>query len=173
MKKYLFYISLFLFTINGYTQTNTAFLQTPCATSHQGTVGNFVISYTIGEMVLVNTWDKKNGLLITQGIMQPTVPYLLEEDNDFNAGDITIFPNPTPNIFAIQINLLLKGKINLQLFDATGKKIIEDEISVSTFQTNKYDLNKYNNGMYILKLEYKSIDGTQLKKGKYKIIKIS
>ena len=58
------------------------------------------------------------------------------------------------------------------MFDALGKKIIEDEISVLTFQTNKYDLSKYSSGMYILKLEYKSQDGTQIKKGKYKIIKM-
>lgn len=146
-------------------------LQTPCATTAQGTVGNFVISYTIGEMVLVNSF-KNNGLFITNGIYQPILPTNPLDGQVFLDGEITVFPNPTPNVLSIQYNIQQIGKMTAQLFDATGKRIIVDEIAVNSFSTKKYDISKYADGMYVLVLQYTSNDGATIKKGKYKIMKM-
>jgi Secretion system C-terminal sorting domain len=146
-------------------------LQTPCAATSQGTAGNFVISYTIGEMVLVNNY-KKNGLFITNGILQPTVAPNTQEGQVFLDGEITVFPNPTPNILSIQYNIVQVGKITAQVYDATGRRIIVDEFVINSFNTKKYDLSKYADGMYILLLQYVSDDGSNIKKGKYKVMKM-
>jgi Secretion system C-terminal sorting domain len=146
-------------------------LQTPCATSNQGTAGNFVISYTIGEMVLVSS-NKNNGLFVTNGIYQPIVPTNPVDGQVFLDGEITVFPNPTPNILSIQYNILQAGKMTVQVFDATGKKLIVDEILVNSFSTKKYDISQYASGMYVLLLQYVSNDGATIKKGKYKIMRM-
>jgi hypothetical protein len=146
-------------------------LQTPCASTAQGTVGNFVISYTIGEMVLVNNY-KKNGLFITNGILQPSVAGNTQQGQVFLDGEITVFPNPTPNILTIQYNILQVGKMTALVYDAAGRRIIADEFIVNSFNNKKYDLSQYANGMYVLLLQFVGNDGTTIKKGRYKVVKM-
>lgn len=147
-----------------------AFTETTCATSNQATIGNFSIYYTIGEMVLVND-NKIHGLFITNGLYQPVILPNPLDGQVFLDGEILIYPNPTKDFLKIQYNLLQAGKISVQLYDATGKKILAEEISNNSFYTSKYDLTKYAHGMYALVLRYVSNDGTIIKKGTYKIIK--
>jgi hypothetical protein len=146
-------------------------LQTPCSSTSQGTIGGITISYTIGEMVLVESY-KKNGLFITSGILQPTVPGNTQTGQVFLDGEITVFPNPTPNILTIQYNILQAGKMTAQVFDAAGKRLITEEFTINSFSNKRYDLSKYTNGMYILILEYTGNDGTTIKKGQYKVMKM-
>jgi hypothetical protein len=146
-------------------------LQTPCASTSQGTIGNTTISYTIGEMVLVESY-KKNGLFITSGILQPTVPGNTQTGQVFLDGEITVYPNPTPNILSIQYNILQAGKMTAQVFDAAGKRLITEEFTINSFSNKRYDLSRYANGMYILLLQYVGDDGTTIKKGQYKLMKM-
>jgi hypothetical protein len=169
MKKLIFIAIVLLGTRANYAQ-QTAVLQTACASSAQGTAGNAVISYTIGEMVLVESY-KKTGLFITSGILQPDVPANTQSGQIFFEGEITVFPNPTPNILSIQYNLLQAGKMTVQVYDATGKRIIADDFAINSFSVKRYDLSKHANGMYILLLQYVSNDGTTIKKGNYKVLK--
>jgi Secretion system C-terminal sorting domain len=146
-------------------------LQTPCASTSQGTIGGTTISYTIGEMVLVESY-KKNGLFITSGILQPSVLGNTQTGQVFLDGEITVFPNPTPNILTIQYNILQAGKMTAQVFDATGKRIITEEFIINSFSNKRYDLSRYSNGMYVLLLQYVGDDGTTIKKGQYKVMKL-
>ena len=60
-------ITLLLAVITGnllLAQNQVPEVQTPCTTAQQGTAGDVVICYTIGEMTLIDSWQK-NGLLIT------------------------------------------------------------------------------------------------------------
>ncbi len=170
MKKTLLFCVLLLLVYIANAQTSKD-IQTPCATASQGTVGNFVISYSIGEMVLVNSF-KKDGLFITNGVCQPFVAQNQLEGQVFLDGEITVFPNPTPNVLSIQYNLLQAGKMTVQLYDATGKRLLVDEIPINSFSTKKYDISRYVDGMYLLVLQYTSNDGAVIKKGKYKIMRM-
>jgi hypothetical protein len=145
-------------------------LQTPCATSNQATVGNVVVNYTIGEMVLVND-VKSTGLWVTQGIMQPDVANGIVNYSAFTDGDIKVFPNPTPDLLSVQISILKPGKMQLQLVDALGQILIADAFEVTTFLLKKYDFKKYANATYVLKLTFKSNDGIIDKRGSFKIVK--
>jgi hypothetical protein len=145
-------------------------LQTPCTTTNQATAGNIVVNYTIGEMVLVDNY-KSNGLFITQGIMQPDVPSAIINYNAFTTGEITVFPNPTPNDLSLQIGISKPGKMTLQLVDALGQIILYETFTVNTFMTKKYNLTKHSSGTYVLKVLYKSTDGQLDKIGSYKIVK--
>lgn len=170
MKK-IFFLLFFIINFNILMAQVFKDLQTPCASTSQGTVDNFVISYTIGEMVLIESY-KKNGLFVTNGILQPTLSANTKTGQIFFDGEITVFPNPTPNILVIQYNMLEAGIIMAQIFDAAGKKIITDEFIANSFSNRRYDLSKYANAVYILRLEYKSDNGITIKNGQYKIVKI-
>jgi hypothetical protein len=170
MKKYILLFA-FLISMQNLLQAQANFLQTPCATSAQNTVGNFTISYTIGEMVLVDTW-KKDGLTLTQGIIQPTIQPFDNGPGNFDVGEITVFPNPTPNDLFIRYNILQLGKLNVQLYDAVGQRLLTDEINISSFSTKKYNFSTYAGAAYMLIIQFTSADGTTSKKGKYKILKL-
>jgi hypothetical protein len=170
MKKILLSILIIIMAKISFAQSAKD-LQTPCASTSQGTVGNTTISYTIGEMVLVESY-KKNGLFITSGILQPSVLGNTQTGQVFLDGEITVFPNPTPNILTIQYNILQAGKMTAQVFDATGKRLITEEFIINSFSNKRYDLGKYANGMYVLLLQYMGDDGTTIKKGQYKVMKL-
>jgi hypothetical protein len=159
-----------LFAFVAYATTKAQTLQTPCATTNQATVGSLIVNYTIGEMVLVDNY-KSNGLFITQGIMQPDVPNGVINYSAFTSGDIIVYPNPTPNDLSIQISILKKGKMELQVYDALGQVLIKDAFEVNGFMLQKYNLTKYANATYVLKLRFKSNDGIMDKQGTYKIVK--
>jgi Secretion system C-terminal sorting domain len=169
MRKY-FLLFVLIICLQNMLQAQTRFLQTPCATTAQGTAGNFTISYTIGEMPIIDSW-KSNSLFVTNGIVQPELPKLQAEGNAFADGEINIFPNPTPGNLFLQYNLGVQGILSLQLYDAIGQRLLTDEITINSFSTKKYDLAKYASAAYILKIQFESTDGTVVKKGKYKIVK--
>jgi Secretion system C-terminal sorting domain len=169
MRKY-FLLFVLIICLQNLLKAQIKDLQTPCTTTSQGTVGNFIISYTIGEMVLVDSW-KKDGLTLTQGVLQPIVPAFDNGNNNFNTGEITVYPNPTPKDLFIRYNILQLGKLSVQLYDVLGQRLLIDEISITSFGTKKFDFSKYASAAYMLMVQFTSADGATIKKGKYKIVK--
>jgi Secretion system C-terminal sorting domain len=126
-------------------------LQTYCSTTSQGTAGNFVINYTIGEMVLVAT-NKTNGLIITQGINQPITTIADTAFECYSKAEVKIFPTPTEGQFSLQLNFLRKGKLKVKIFDALGKQLQADEFEYTTFMTKQYNIDNYPSGTYFIQL---------------------
>ncbi len=168
MKKIIFLLGIIF--LNSLVDTYAQTQQTACASSNQGTAGGVVVSYTIGEMVLVDN-AKVNGLFITQGIAQPEAPFANINFDLFTAAEIKVYPNPTPDLLSVQIGILKAGRIKLQLLTVEGQIVITDEFDVNTFMTKKYELRKFANATYLLKLDFVSTDKTMNKKGTYKIVK--
>ena len=146
-------------------------VQTPCTTSSQGAAGNFIISYTIGEMPLVQSWQS-NGLLITQGIIQPLIFIADSTYECFSQTEVKVYPNPNPGIFSLQLSLLKKGKAKTILFDAAGKLLQTDEFDYNTFTTKQYNINNLSNGLYYLQLFFTETGSSNIKKCVYSIQKI-
>jgi hypothetical protein len=169
MRKY-FLLFVLIGCLQNLSKAQGKDLQTACTAAWQGTAGNFTISYTIGEMVLVDTW-KKDGLTFTQGVLQPFFPSFDNGANNFNVGEIAVFPNPTPNDLFIRYNILQPGTLSVQLYNVLGQKLFLDEISITSFGTKKYNFSKYASAAHMLILQFTSANGTVIKKGKYKIIK--
>jgi Secretion system C-terminal sorting domain len=169
MKKY-FLLFILVICLQNVLHAQVRDLQTACATTSEKTIGNFTISYTIGEMVLIDTW-KKDGLTISQGILQPEIAPFSTGANNFATGEITVYPNPTPKELYIRYNIFLPGKLSIQLYDALGQKLLTDEITINSFGTKNYDFSKYASAAYMLMIQYTSADGATIKKGKYKVIK--
>lgn len=128
---------------------NAPSTQTTCAAASQAVAGKFVISYTIGEMPLVQSWQN-NALLITQGVLQP-VTYIVDTTNEcFTTAELKLYPNPTDGTFSIQYAMLKKGKALTVLYNTAGQKLQIDEFDYNSFLLKKYDITKYANGQYHL-----------------------
>lgn len=167
--KHLSIIAIAIFT-SQYSTAQTTYLQTPCATSAQGKAGNFIVSYTIGEMILVETKQNSN-LIITQGILQIDHGLESEDKNGmFDDGDIKVYPNPTPNLLIVKMGMLNQGKMDLQLYDMLGRLIITDQFDYIAFASKQYQLNKYAAGTYLVKLFFTS-NNNIIKKGMWKVVK--
>jgi Secretion system C-terminal sorting domain len=147
-------------------------VQTPCTTTSQGAVGNFIISYTIGEMPLIESY-KSNGLFITQGIIQPKTSIADTAYECFSQTEVTVYPNPNPGIFSLQLSILKKGTIQTNLFDATGKLLQREAFEYITFTTKKYSITQLPNAVYYLQLFFTEAGTNKAKKCVYTIQKIN
>jgi len=168
MRKLFTFFVLLSFTSNTFSQTD---LQTPCATSAQGQAGNITISYTIGEMVLVDSWKYSN-LMITQGILQPPKERVTADVDFFTSEEIKLFPNPTPDILTVQFGSLAAGRVSFALYDNTGKLMQQEEFTYTGFSSRQFNMMKYANATYLLKVIFKPNSGRE-KHGGYRIVKIS
>jgi hypothetical protein len=120
-------------------------------------------------MTLVESLQKGN-LLVTQGVLQPLLSIKEDNPGGFSPGEIKVYPNPTPNLLSVEIGLLNPGKILLQLYDATGKLLINENINYSGFTTRQYQLARYAGAAYLLRVQFQPASGN-MKQGTYKIIK--
>jgi Secretion system C-terminal sorting domain len=169
MKKLMLLLFILQVKYNSQAQ-NISNVQTPCTTSAEGKAGNFIISYTIGEMPLIQSW-KTNGLMITQGVLQP-VPFIADTVYQcFSQTEVKVYPNPTPGIFSLQLSILKKGKVQTVLFDATGRQIQADAFDYNTFSSKQYDIARLSKGVYYLQLFFKPEGSNDLKKCVYTIQK--
>ena len=171
MKKYLLLGAMLLcFWQNIFCQ-NVPGVQTPCTTSSEGKAGNFIISYSIGEMPLIQSWQS-NGLLITQGMLQPLVAIADSAYECFSQTEVKVYPNPNPGIFSLQLSILKTGKAKTILLDATGKLLQTDEFDNNTFSTKQYNISKFASGVYYLQLLFTETGSSKPKKCVYTIQKI-
>jgi Secretion system C-terminal sorting domain len=172
MKKIFFGLICFSPATLLQAQNNSPATQTACTTVAQGTAGKFVISYTIGEMPLIQSWQS-NGLMITQGVLQP-VPFIADTVYEcYGQTEVKVFPNPSPGVFSLRLSLLKKGKVKTLLFDALGKMVQINEFAYNTFSTTQYNIQNLANGMYYLQLYFTEAGSIRQKKCVYTIQKIN
>ncbi|NOT92040.1 T9SS type A sorting domain-containing protein [Ferruginibacter sp.] len=172
MKKMFFVLVSFYITSLLNAQTNTLNVQTPCTTTAQGTAGNFIISYTIGEMPLIQSWQS-NGLLITQGVLQPG-PVIADTVYEcYGRTEVKVYPNPSPGVFSLRLSFLKTGNVKTLLFDASGKLLQTNEFAYHTFSTTEYNIQQLASGVYYLQLYFTETGSTHAKKCVYTIQKIN
>lgn len=175
MKKKLIPILIAAFCLlqQSFAQTQIPGVQTPCTAAQQGTAGDITICYTIGEMPVVESLQK-NGLLISQGVMQPLKEGVASTVYDcFSQTEVKIYPNPNPGTFSLQLSLFKKGNVKTQLFDVAGKLLQTDVFDYNSFATRQYNISRMANGMYYLQLFFTEEGQTGVKKCAYTIQKIN
>jgi Secretion system C-terminal sorting domain len=172
MKKNVLFLLSLCITDFLNAQTSIPNTQTPCATSAQGTAGNFIISYTIGEMPLIQSWQS-NGLIITQGVLQP-MSFIADTVYEcYGQTEVKVFPNPNPGVFSLRLSLLKKGNVKTLLFDASGKLLQTKEFTYNTFSSNQYNIQHFPNGVYFLQLIFIETGSQKPQKCVYTIQKIN
>jgi hypothetical protein len=172
VKKYILVAGSLLFCTQISFCQNIPGVQTPCTTSSQGTAGNFIISYTIGEMPLVQSWQS-NGLLITQGIIQP-LSFIADTIFEcFSQTEVKVYPNPNPGIFSLHLSILKTGNVKTILFDAGGRQIQQEEFAYNSFVVKQYNISRLSGGMYYLQLFFTETGSSKPKKCVYQIQKMN
>jgi Secretion system C-terminal sorting domain len=171
MKK-IFFPLVLLTIIKQLPAQNIPNIQASSSTAAQGTVGDFIISYTIGEMTLVTT-QTNNGLTITQGILQPIKGIADTLYECFSQTEVRVYPNPNPGIFSLQLSIFKKGNVKLIFFDAAGKMLQQDAFDYNSFITKQYNIQKLANGQYYLQLFFTETGTSKAKKCTYTIQKIN
>ena len=168
-KNILLILMLLIFSATGYCQ------QSFTVASNSATINNMKFDYSIGEMTLVST-ERNTSIIVTQGQLQPmhsnasTSPQS-ENASTLLANQIKVFPNPTENILNIESFEDQEASINYQLFDASGKLIINKSLLWEK-GPNKViiELKSYAAGSYYLLISKPGVSGT-LENFSYKIQK--
>jgi hypothetical protein len=125
-KNILVVLTLLIFSATGYCQ------QSFSVANNSATINNLKFDYSIGEMVLVST-ERNASIIVTQGQLQPT-PFSAkgtpqaENTNVLLSNLIKVFPNPTENVLNIESYEDQDVTINYQLFDGSGKLILNKSI---------------------------------------------
>jgi hypothetical protein len=115
--------------------------------SHTTSINGIVHDYSIGEMAMVAS-EQNNNLIITQGVIQPIIASIKTKDEVIKTDLIDfvkVYPNPTKNMLSIE--LIETDNVNLQLFDALGKLILEMK---NRTQKTIIDMTSYSIGNYYL-----------------------
>ena len=168
-KNILLILMLLIFSATGYSQ------QSFTVASNSATINNMKFDYSIGEMTLVST-ERNASIIVTQGQLQPIHSNTSASPQNENASAllanrIKVFPNPTENILNIESFEDQEATINYQLFDGSGKLIINKSLLWEK-GPNKViiELKSYAAGAYYLLISKPGTTGT-LENFSYKIQK--
>ena len=88
----------------------------------------------------------EEGIIIDDLVIEGTVL----STNDFESKPVTVYPNPSKNVFNISLDNV--SKFDLILHDMTGK-VLFNEVNINNVNNNfTLDLNNFSNGIYLLKV---------------------
>jgi len=151
----------FLFLLAFTTLGLNAQMLTPTVISSTGgfsSNANGSLSYTVGEMTMVQTFSA-NGNILTQGFQQPNdnVTGLIDLTQDA-FGSFVVYPNPAVDNMWFGFQLPEAGKVQITLYDAIGQKI--SDVYHTSYDNGKIveqlNVSMYAAGMYVLTMSFVS-----------------
>jgi Secretion system C-terminal sorting domain len=130
--------------------------------------------WSFGESMAIETMSSSN-LIVTNGVLQPGThdPAKIDNTGDWGKDEIKILPNPTQNILEIDFFSKQQGKLTLSLYDASGRFLASRQFDYfGTGRIEKWNLDRYQSGTYLLNIQLDPTGNSVAKKGSYKVIKI-
>ena len=119
---------------------------------------NGSLSYTVGEMTMVQTFSA-NGNILTQGFQQPNdnITGLIDLTQD-EFGSFVVYPNPAVDNMWFGFQLPEEGKVQITLYDAIGQKI--SDVYHTSYDNGKIveqlNVSAYAAGVYMLTMNFVS-----------------
>lgn len=157
MKKlYISAVSLFVFAVAAHAQSlSPTVIASTGGYSTNG--GQYTLSYTVGEMTMVQTFSAGNNIL-TQGFQQPNdslVLGLLDLTQD-EFGSFVVYPNPAVSNVWYGFSFPESGRLNISLYDVLGQKLLNAyEANYTTGKTvEQLTVSNYAAGMYFLNVSF-------------------
>ena len=156
MKKIFLFLSIVVagFSLKAQQLTPTLIASTGGFSSN----ANGSISYTVGEMTMVQTFSA-NGNILTQGFQQPNdnVTGLIDLTKD-EFGSFVVYPNPAVDNLWYGFQFPEEGKADIVLYDAIGQKI--SDVMHTSYDNGKIveqlNVSAYAAGVYILTINFVS-----------------
>ncbi|HLP51246.1 MAG TPA: T9SS type A sorting domain-containing protein [Chitinophagales bacterium] len=134
---------------------------------------NGSLSYTVGEMTMVQTFSA-NGNILTQGFQQPNdnITGLIDMTKD-EFGSFVVYPNPAVDNLSFGFQLPEAAKVSISLYNAVGQKVAD------VYNTNydqgmvvqQLNVTTYAAGVYVLTMNAVAADGkTHVTSKKFQVI---
>lgn len=155
-KVYTFIAAMLLAVLTNAQMLTPTVISTTGGYSSNGTNS---LSYTVGEMTMVETFHA-NGNYLTQGFQQPTdttfVGLLDLTADDF--GSFMVYPNPAVDNLWFGFQLSEQGKVSIVMYDELGQKL--SDVYHASYDAGKVvqqlDVAKYASGLYFLTMNFVS-----------------
>jgi hypothetical protein len=127
---------------------------------------NGSLSFTVGELVVLNLTDSEGNILGGGFTAGATLTTLSIQETDASVLDVSVFPNPTSDLVNIRINHSSIEQVVVCITDLQGKEVYNGKYAGIS---NTFGINTaaYATGTYVLSL--KNLNNQVL--GTYKIIK--
>jgi hypothetical protein len=110
--------------------------------------------FSIGE--LISNTSTGPGIVITQGVLQPSEEPTGIDDKQFFADNLKLFPNPAEDVVFLQPSFTKGGTLACNLYDALGRIISQSEFTLSTGKEKQtMSLKMLASGTYMLDVSYK------------------
>lgn len=113
----------------------------------------FSLSWTLGEPV--SETISNDDVMLTQGFHQGEFKLTAVKEPLAGQFDITVFPNPTPDVLNIRFNSGMDEIITVQLYSMSGEKILFEKTQDKNIQLN---LAALSSASYLLSL--RKLDGS-------------
>jgi hypothetical protein len=150
----IFFLMFSATLLNAQMLTPTVIASTGGFTSN----ANGSLSYTVGEMTMVQTFTA-NGNILTQGFQQPedNLTGLIDITQD-EFGSFVVYPNPAVDNLWFGFQLPEEGKVQIALYDAIGQKI--SDVYHTSYDSGKIveqlNVSAYAAGVYMLTMNFVS-----------------
>ena len=132
------------------------------------------LEWSFGEAIAIETMSTPN-LQVTNGVLQPGThnPATVYNNSTWDKDEIRILPNPTRDMLEIDFFSKQKGRVTMNLFDASGRLMGTkqfDYFGVGSIQ--KWSFAYYTSGAYYLNIQLEPTGTSVGKKGTYQVQKI-
>ncbi len=149
MKKKLL---LFLFLCAGYNIRAQSLSGSVVSTSGAFYAnGSGMLSVTIGEMTMVNTFSGGTSIL-TQGFQQPW-DFGVGISELHQTGSFVVYPNPTSGSLNVLMNDVTAAPAWISVYDGTGRLVLKRSFHPGAFLAPvELSLVPFDNGIYLLEI---------------------
>lgn len=153
----LFLITFFC-SIGSFCHAQSLSRSVVCAAATTVNVGNYSITYILGEAVGDLFSNQPNGTFLTSGFAQPDISLqeIMAANNNSNA-NFVLFPNPAPAVSTIKLGFkssLPVGRYSIAIIDASGKILQTKEVyfKPSFFAYQEFVVASYAKGVYYVRV---------------------
>ena len=161
MKRITLLLSLLLVVLGTYGQTSILEVISPAGGYYVSTEAGINVSWTLGEPVVGTLTNTEAGIILTQGFQQGDFIIVNVPTDPLAGFTAKLYPNPAKDETYIKITMPNPGRINLSIFDITGRAIIADQFDVSSIEYSyKLNVSSLRAGIYLIRIN----SGTKVSK---------
>ncbi len=136
---------------------------------------SYVVEWSFGEAMAIETLTSPNIVVVTSGVLQPGthVPATVNNNTAWGPGEIRITPNPTPDVLQIDFFSKQSGVVTMHLYDESGRFMDSRKFNYfGTGRIERWSLGKFSNGAYFINIQLVPFVNSVGKIGAFKVLKL-